>query len=165
MLLEIGDWILDADIRLTMELSVSQAKAHCDCGYCRNFYAAVDAVYPSMRVFLSQFGLDIEGPDELSPFEPTIYEATYIVQGSIRQKGTMPLYIDGIPLFVKTAAEADLDTEHPEPYFALCIGLMELPWVLDEPADEVISPANEEAYLQRMQRKLLARIGEDALYS
>lgn len=165
MILEIGDWVLDADIQLTMELSVSQAKEHCDCGYCRNFYASVDAAYPSMRTFLSQFGLDIEGPDELSPFEPTIYEATYIVQGNILRAGSTPLFIDGVPLLVKSAKEADLDTVHPEPYFALCVGLMELPWTLTEDRDEVVSPANEDAYLQRMQRKLLERLQNDTFYS
>ena len=165
MFFEIGDWVLDVDVPFTMELSVSQAQEHCTCGYCRNFYAAVDTCFPSMRPFLAKFGLDIEGPDELCPFEPTIYEATYIVQGSIRQKGTMPLYIDGIPLIIKTALEADLGTEHPQPYFALCIGLMELLWVLEESQEDVISPANEAAYLERMQNKLLARAENEEIYS
>lgn len=44
MLIELADWKMDVDIPLTMLLSDKQAKEHCACGYCRNFYAAID--YP-----------------------------------------------------------------------------------------------------------------------
>lgn len=154
----LADWVLDVDIPLTMELSVGQAKDHCDCGYCRNFYAAIDAAYPSLRPFLARFGIDVEGPDELCPFEPTIYEATYIVQGRILGEGSLPLRIDDIPLTIRPAETADIHTEHPMPYFTLCAGLMELPWVLSEPMDQVVSPANEEGFLRRMEQKLLSRL-------
>ena len=165
MQIELADWILNVDVPLTMELSVNQAKEHCDCGYCRNFYAAVDAACPNLRSFLMQFGLAIDGPDELCPFEPTIYEATYIVQGSIVQYGKQNLSIDGIPLYIRSSADSDMCTEHPEPYFTLCIGLMELPWLLEEPMHEVVSPANEEEYLQRMEKKLLIRFDQCELES
>lgn len=155
MHISLADWLLDVDVPLTMALSVGQAKEHCDCGYCRNYYAGLDHAFPGLRPFLAKFGLDAEGPDELCPFEPTIYEATYIVQGRILRHGKEQLRIDQIPLYIYPAAEADMCTEHPEPYFVLRIGLMELPWSLNEPMDQVISPANEEAYLQRMQTKLL----------
>lgn len=154
----LADWVLDVDIPLTMELSAGQAKDHCDCGYCRNFYAAIDSAYPSLRAFLARFGIDVEGPDELCPFEPTIYEATYIVQGKLVTKGSQSLRIDDIPLAISSAETADIHTEHPLPYFTLCVGLMELPWVLDEPMEQVISPANEEGFLERMEQKLLMRL-------
>lgn len=165
MLIELGDWKLEADVSLTMALSVAQAKEHCTCGYCRNFYSAIDKAYPGLRPFLSRFGIDVEGPDELCPFEPTIYEATYIVQGYIVQKGSQQLYFDGIPLLIQSASESDICTEHPAPYFTLTIGLLELPWLLLEPMADVISPANEDAFLQRMQKKLLKRLDKEQICS
>lgn len=165
MHLTLGDWLLDVDIEMTMSLSVAQAKAHCNCGYCRNFYAALDEEYPSVRPFLTNFGLDAEGPDELCPFEPTIYEATYIVQGQILRFGTQKIRVDGVPLDIMSLLQADMFTEHPEPYFTLRLGLMELPWKLPEPMGQVVSPANEEAYILRMQRKLLSRLEAETIIS
>ena len=165
MLIELADWKLDVDVPLTMVISGSQAKEHCTCGYCRNYYAAIDQAYPSIRPFLSQFGIDVEGPDELCPFEPTIYEATYIVQGHILQMGKQPLCIADIPLVIGSSSESDIYTEHPTPYFTICIGLMELPWLLEEPMSDVISPANEDGFLERMQKKLLLRLDTDQISS
>lgn len=165
MHIALADWLLDVDIALTMELSAGQAKDHCDCGYCRNYYAGIDWVYPNLRPFLARFGLDAEAPDELCPFEPTIFEANYIVQGQILHSGKESLYIDRIPLEICSSNIADMCTEHPEPYFVLRIGLMELPWSLTEPMDQVISPANEDAYLQRMQQKLLHRLEAEQITS
>lgn len=165
MEISLGDWLFDVNVPLNMEISAEQAKDHCMCGYCRNYYAAVDEAYPSLRPFLSRFGLYIEGPDELSPFEPTIYEASYIVNGSILFEGSSEIRIDNIPVSVLTSEAADMDTERPEPYFVLTVGLMELPWLLDEDPKEVISPANEEQYLQRMQQKILKRLQNSDLIS
>ena len=165
MLIELADWKMDVDIPLTMLLSDKQAREHCTCGYCRNFYAAIDSVYPMLRPFLLKFGIQVEGPDELCPFEPTIYEVSYIVQGRVMHEGKQPLYIDGVPLKIQTSQQSDICTEHPEPFFVLSVGLMELPWLLEEPMSEVISPANEEEFLSRMQKKLLARIPNDSLLS
>ena len=39
------------------------------------------------------------------------------------------------------------------------VGELELPWVMDEPWEDVISPANEPEFLERMYRKLMARSG------
>lgn len=158
IVLGINDWLFDVDVTETMKISGAQAQEHCMCGYCRNYYASVDGNYPGLRGFLAQFGADVEGPDELCPFEPTIYEASYIIQGEILQYGTHPFTVDGIPVKVVDGESADMDTEHPEPYFVLIIGLMELPWALEEDAAEVISPANEDAFLQRMTQKLMARL-------
>ena len=161
----VNDWIFEADVSLNMDISSAQAKDHCTCGYCRNYYSAIDKVCPTLRPFLANFGIDIEGPDELSPFDPTIYEASYIINGTIAQSSDSEFYIDAIPVKVLSHQQADMDTERPEPYFVLVIGLIELPWVLQENPADVISPANDEDYLQRMQNKLLARMYEDNLTS
>lgn len=165
MHLALGDWLLDVDVESTMTLSAAQAKDHCDCGYCRNYYVSLDEAYPSIKPFLMKFGLDAEAPDELCPYEPTIYEVSYIVQGEILRFGTQNLRIDGIPLSIFSSQQADLYTEHPQPYFVLCIGLMELPWKLSESMDQVVSPANEEEYITRMQQKLMLRADDKTIVS
>lgn len=165
MILELGDWVFDVDMPTNMTHSATQANDHCDCGYCRNFYASVDGAYPALRSFLTRFGLNVEGPDELCPFEPTIYEVTYVVNGSVLARGTQEIYVGDAPVTVQASAEADLETERPLPYFTLCIGLLELPWLLDEPMEDVVSPANEPEYLERMWNKLLRRAGEDSVSS
>lgn len=165
MQIQLGSWVFDVDISLNMQITAQQAKEHCTCGYCRNYYAAIDGAYPALRRFLSDFGIHVEGPDELCPFEATIYEASYIVNGSILHSSQEKIFIDSVPVRVLSSMEADMDTIRPEPYFVLVIGLIELPWLLDEPADQVVSPANEECYLQRMQDKLLKRAAAEDLYS
>lgn len=165
MQMNLADWLLDVNVALTMSLSLPQAEDHCTCGYCRNFYSAADLELPKLRSFLSEFGIDMEGPDEFCPFEPTIYEATYIVQGNILRRGTEKLHIDGVPLSVLSADEVDFETSHPSPRFALKIGLFELPWVLDESAEDVISPANCPECIQRMEQKLLRYSLENDLTS
>lgn len=155
MILRLGDWVLDADIPATMERSGRHASDHCQCGYCRNFYETIDGVYPSVRPFFAQFGVDIEGPDEFCPYEPNICEATYVVHGQILQNGSQNISVDGIPILI--SAQLDLDHTPPQPSFGITIGLMELPWVLDEPMEDVISPANDPACLDRMWKKLLKR--------
>lgn len=161
MVMQIGGWTLDVDVALNMQITSAQAEDHCTCGYCRNFYETIDSSCPSLRPFLAKLGVHVDGPDELSPFEPTIYEASYIVNGKILKRSEQKLYIDGVPVKIVDAVHADMDTIRPEPYFVLVIGLIELPWVLDEDPSQVVSPANEEQYLQRMQRKLMSRAAED----
>ena len=73
------------------------------------------------------------------------------------------LYVDGIPVRILKSDAADMDTERPEPYFVLLFGLMELPWLLDEPAEDVISPANDPAYIERMKEKLIKLMNETEL--
>lgn len=165
MIIHLGDWELDADVETNMHYSSVQAQDNCRCAYCRNFYATVDNVCPSLRSFLLQFGVDINGPDEICPFEPTIYEAVYIVNGQILKKGSWQISVDGIPVQIKSMEESDMDTVRPAPYFTLTVGLVELPWVMDEPMEEVISPANEEAYMERMWKKLLVRLSDEGIQS
>ena len=76
------------------------------------------------------------------------------------ERGTQAMYVDGIPLRIFSSQNADMDTERAEPYFVLQFGLMELPWSLNEPACDVLSPANEPAYIQRMNEKLLKLLQE-----
>ena len=166
MILSIDDWRFDVDLAATMEYSAAEAAEHCDCAYCRNFYEAVDDAYPGLRLFLAQFGLDIEAPDELMPFDTEdgmSYDAVYAVCGKILTVGReMIACCDAY-----VAPEADAQIEHS--CFKLCFYLtvndLHMPWVLDEPMKDVISPANQPAFLKRMWDKFLGKQPKSKLNS
>lgn len=80
------------------------------------------------------------------PLEPTLIAACYRITGEILTTGTAALHVDGVPI---RPEPADSST------FFLWIGEMELPWNQEEPMDEVISPANQPEFLERMAQKVL----------
>lgn len=151
MVLQIDDWIFRIDLERTKEHSSFVSGEHCTCSYCENFYRTVGTVYPALKDFLGQFGIVIDGPSEMYPIEPTLYLAGYRVFGEVLTYGTGPMMTDGVPV---TAEPVD------EFHFMLEVGEMPLPWVLQEDPDEVISPANEPEFLEKMYRKLLLRNGD-----
>ena len=158
MILQIDDWKFEIDLTATMEYSAAEAADHCICAYCRNFYASVDGTYPDLRPFLARFGINIEAPDELIPyFPPTECEAYFAVCGRIVEQGSGPIVINGLTVFPQQPQEAMVNTGMTHPYFFLLAGLMRLPWVLDEPMEEVESPANQPFFTRRVWNKLLGR--------
>ena len=165
MIISIEDWVFDLDMTATMEHSAKEAAEHCDCAYCRNFYTAVDVTYPQLRPFLSQFGLDIEAPEELMPFEPKLYLSCYAVEGQIVKKGSPLIMVDGVKVMPETAKDAMINCGIHTPYFVLSVGPITLPWVLDEPMEDVISPANLPSFLKRMWDRLLRRQRKDIMSS
>lgn len=166
MILEIGDWKFDIDLTTTMEYSANEAADHCACAYCRNFYATVDDTYPDLRPFLAQFGIDIEGPDELIPyFPPSECEAYYAVGGRIVKQGSGPIMINGLTVFPQLPQEAMVNTRITGPRFFLFAGMMYLPWVLDESMEEAESPANRPSFMKRIWSRLLGRQTKDDIIS
>ena len=115
MIVKIDDWKFDVDITATMAYSAAEAAEHCTCGYCRNFYAAVDAVYPNLRRFFAEFGVHIEAPEELIPYEPTLMEGSYAVCGRVLGVGSKPIEIDGLVIGIMQPHEIHLNTGCPGP--------------------------------------------------
>ncbi len=148
MVLQIDDWVFRVDLDKTKEHSSFVSSEHCTCGYCENYYRSISAAYPGLPSFLSGFGIFIDGPSEMYPIEPTLYLAGYRVFGEIVSYGKAPMMVDGVPV---TAEPVD------DVHFMLEVGEMYLSWVLEEDMNEVISPANEPEFLERMYRKLLLR--------
>ena len=148
MILTVDDWVFDIDSEKTKEHSSFAFASHCTCGYCDNYYRAVEQVYPNLHPFLQQFLVDIQGPSEMYPFEPTLCLLGYKVYGSILQYGNGPILVDGVPVMPVLREEGLIMLE---------VGEMELPWLLDEDMDEVISPANEPEYLENMYRIMIKR--------
>ena len=152
MILNIDDWKFDVNVEDTRVHSSFSASRHCTCGYCENFYRAVGYASPGLREFLARFGVDIEGPVEMYPFEPTICLAAYRVTGRILQYGKDTIMVDHVPV---------LPVPEDDRQFKLEVGELELPWVLLEDPDEVVSPANEPEFLERMYEKLFQRRSGD----
>lgn len=165
MIFTFGDWCISVDIDRTREYYNKKIHDRCQCGYCRNFCEAIDDVYPEFRQFLSAFGVHIEAPNELMPFEPTLFEATYCICGSILQRGKKPISFDRFFIKPLEMSELDFDTHCPRPCIAFVTSVLELPWVLDEDMNEVISPANDPEYLQRVWNRWLNLVTEDQMYS
>ena len=146
MTINLADWSFLVDVGATAEHTARCASDHCLCGYCRNYYETLDLAHPSIRPFLARFGIHAEGPSELMPLEPTLMAACYRVTGRILKTGTAALHVNGVPI---RPEPADSTT------FFLWIGEMELPWCQDEPMSDVISPANQPEFMERMAVKFL----------
>lgn len=165
MELTVGGWKFRVNTEETASYSKAVWKDHCTCGYCRNFYATILEAYPKLQLFLSQFGMDALTPEELMPIEPNLCIASYCISGTVLHNGNGPIDIGGITFTVTTQEQADYDTACKIPYFVLTTGFLDLPWVLEEDMNEVVSPANEPEYLQRMANKLLGDIAPEEIFS
>ena len=146
MVITLADWQFSVDVDATLEYTHKCSLDHCTCPYCKNFYENIDRAEPSLRPVLSRFGIFLNGPCEVMPFEATLVAACYRVTGQIQNRGASELHVNGIPI---RPEEADDTT------FFLWIGPMELPWTQEEEMDEVLSPANQPEFLDRMMHRLL----------
>ena len=150
MVLQIDDWIFRVDMEKTKEHSSFVSSEHCTCGFCENYYRTILGVCPGLKEYLYQFGILVDAPSEMYPIEPTLYLSGYRVTGEILQWGSGPIMISGVPVTAEPSTNGT---------FLLEVGELALPWVLNEDMDEVISPANEPEFLERMYRKLAVRGG------
>ena len=150
MILQMDDWIFQIDLEDTAAHSSFVSSEHCTCGYCRNYYQTIEDACPALKGFLQRFGVLIDAPSEMYPIEPTLYLSGYRVTGEILQWGSGPMMAGDVPVTAEPSTNGT---------FLLEVGEVMLPWVLDEDMDEVISPANEPEFLERMYRKIALRSG------
>lgn len=166
MTISVADWIFDVDIASTMSYSAKVWENHCTCGYCRNFYETMNTEYPLTKAFLKKFGMNSLTPEEMSPIEPTLCILSYCICGTVVKRGIYPIDSGDVVFSVTTDAQNPLyEPLFGKPFFVLTTGLLELPWVLDENMDDVISPANEPEYMQRMMNRLLENADFDPIIS
>ena len=157
MIIELFDWKFEVDVERTMARSQLEAAEHCNCAYCRNFYATVDKENPELRYFLAEFGVEIEAPDVLYPYdigEEMCYEGEYVVFGRILIQGSAGITVGGA--YIYPTIESTHSVE--QPHFVLSMQGLELPWMLDEPLQDVVSTANEPSFLKEMWQRLLSRL-------
>ena len=165
MILNIQDWVFYVDIPATMAYSAELCADHCECGYCKNYYQAVRQCYPSLVPYLLRFGINIEGPVDFLPIEPTLCIVSYAVCGRILTHGKNLIDLGDISLSVQQSSELDYSLSCGDPYFVFTTNALKLPWLLDEDMNEVISPANEPECLERMWCKLLDSAEFDSFQS
>lgn len=146
MVISLADWDFHVDVDATLDYTHKCSLDHCTCPYCMNFYENADKTHSSLRPVLSRFGIHLNGPCEVMPFEPDVVAAAYRVSGRIVKFGDSRLYVDDVPL---RPEEGDGNT------FLLWVGPMELPWTQNEDMFEVLSPANQPEFMDRMMLKLL----------
>lgn len=132
MILEFSDWIFNIDTDATAQYYFEESSDRCECGFCRNFYATVDMFYPDLRFFLKKFSIDPGIPEMLLPFRSTLYQASYYTFGKILRYGSGPILVNGVTVTVEEGEEPDSILLH--------IGLMELPWILEEDPSEERTP-------------------------
>lgn len=146
MVIRLSDWQFLVDTAETDRYTHNCSLDHCTCPYCQNFYENMDRAEPALRPVLSKFGVYLDGPCEVMPFEPALVAACYRVTGQILSRGTSALHINGIPLRPEEANETS---------FFLWIGPVELPWTQEEDINAVISPANQPEFMDRMMQRWL----------
>jgi hypothetical protein len=148
MVLEFDGWKFRVDVTATMENTTKNSADHCDCAYCRNFYGSVDGTYPALRPSLGRFGIYLDGPSEVMPLEPTYILACYRVHGEIVSRAGEDFWLDDVRFTVECADDGT---------FLLWVGELDLPWILEEDMDEVVSPANLPEFMDRMRKVYLQR--------
>ena len=154
--LSIADWGFQVDMAATRDYTMKCSTDHCLCPYCRNFYDTVDGAHPRLRSVLEGFGIYLDGPCEVMPVEHDLILAAYRVTGSITHVGKLRLYVDEVPLIPEAGENGT---------FLLWAGPMDLPWIQDVAPEDVISPANQPEFLDRMTQKLLSLMDFDAIES
>ena len=156
MILKLGDWRFRVDVEATAERTRKYSYEHCQCSYCKNFYDAIDVAYPELRPVMEHFGVNLEGPCELMPFEPTLMLACYRVDGQILQWGKSQLSVKGVTILPEAGDEET---------FLLWVGEVKLPWLQKEAVEDVVSPANLPEFLSRMQEIWSIRHGTTLIHS
>ena len=154
MILKLADWRFRVNVEATSERTRKYSYEHCQCSYCKNFYDAIDVAYPELRSVMESFGINLEGPCELMPFEPTLMLACYRVDGEILQWGKSQLFVKGVQLLPEAGDDKT---------FLLWVGEVKLPWLQEEPEEDVISPANLPGFLDRMEEVWLLRHGAESI--
>ena len=154
--ISIADWQFRVDRDATRDYTMKCSTDHCLCPYCRNYYETVDASHPRLRSVLDGFGIFLDGPCEVMPLEHNLILAAYRVTGIVAQTGNMRLFVDDVPLIPEESGNGT---------FLLWAGPMELPWMQDVAPEDVISPANEPEFLERMTAKVLMLLDTDFMNS
>lgn len=154
--ISIADWQFRVDRDATRDYTMKCSTDHCLCPYCRNFYETVDSINPRLRRILDGFGIFLDGPCEVMPIEHNVILAAYRVTGTIVRAGKLHLFVDDVPL---------IPEESENGTFLLWTGPMELPWVQHIAPEDVVSPANEPEFLERMTARVLSLLDTDTINS
>lgn len=163
MIIEIDDWKFDVDMEYTRRYN--QTIEQCQCPNDRNYYAAVDQVFPELRSFLARFGVDVVRPEEIFSVEqedePVNYISWYTVKGKILQLGGYEIDIGPVHILPQHRNEVslpnpDCDKDDPNSWFVLSVMDIWLPLVLDEPMPKGLPPVK--TWFDRILEKVFRRM-------
>ena len=151
--IEKDDWKFSVDIEKTKEYY--RTHSICECADCRNFYAQAEEKLPKLKEFLSDFGVDISRPDEISSFtyenEIDYNVVYYTVCGKIVEDSKYEIDIyDNLFLSIVVHDDIAPPNEQTGQYFTFSVFQIRLPWVLDEP----LNPTVKERVFDKIRRLL-----------
>ena len=141
---------IDANKRYYREHSL------CNCNEDRNFYEASKKYFPELTKLLSQIGVLIERPDEISSsaVENMIdYQfVAYTVMGKMENKDKYELELldNGTQLKIVIDNWYVPNEQKTEDYFTLTVYNIKLPWALNEPFPEEKSIKKVFSQIKRM---------------
>ncbi|MBE6718114.1 MAG: hypothetical protein E7574_02510 [Ruminococcaceae bacterium] len=126
--------------QVDLDKTIDYYKKHslCECVYCENYYVQIRGKFPKLEAFLSDFGVDISRPDEISSFESDneidYINVDYTVCGKVVNMGTYKIDIDD-NLFLSIVITDGFATPNDQTsdYFTISVCNIKLPWVLDKP--------------------------------
>ena len=135
-------WKFSVDIEKTREYYENLSL--CDCGECRNYYLQIEEKLPKLKEFLSEFGVDISKPDNLSSctYEGEIdyFSVYYTVCGEITESSKYEIDIyDNLFLSIIASDDTAPPNEQTGDYFTFSVMQIRLPWILNEPFPDSVA--------------------------
>ena len=132
-------YVFDVDIKKTADYYKSHSL--CECEYCKNFYEQIKGKFSKLEAFLSDFGIDISKPDEMSPLESDdiieYLSVDYTVCGKVATMGHHEIHIHDNQLLSLIITDGFVSpNEQTADYFTISVHNIELPWILDRPFKE-----------------------------
>ena len=152
------DYLFEAAVEKTADYYRTHSLCECDC--CMNFYAQISGKFPKLESFLSDFGIDISKPDEITGVEldntVQYISVDYTVCGKVAAMGQKMIDIhDGQLISLVITDGFASPNEQTSEYFTISINNLEFPWVLDKPFPEPIRCKAPKSPIKEFFRKIL----------
>lgn len=130
------EYVFDVDIEKTIEYYKTHSL--CECDYCQNFYSQIKGKFSKLEFFLSDFGIDVSKPDEISSVENDnviqYISVDYTVSGRVLNMGQYEIDIQDAQFLSLVITDGfACPNEQTSEYFTISVNNIELPWVLDKP--------------------------------
>lgn len=160
MIIQKDGYVLDVDVKATDKYSKEHSL--CDCNEDRNLYAQIRERFPKLTAFLAEFGLLIDRPDETGSCAVNDYIdyhfISYTVIGNILEsdKYEIDMFDGGLFLNIVIDNWYVPNEQKTDRYFTVTVYGVDLPWVLDEPFPESVTPKKVGSLLERI-KKLFCR--------
>ncbi len=140
IIIEKDDWKFSVDVEKTKEYYKTHSL--CECADCRNFYTQIEEKLPKLKEFLSEFGVDVTRPDEISSIdlegEIDYLKVDYTVCGEIIEGDYEIDIYDNLFLSIVVNDDCVCPNEQTGKYFTFTVFQIVLPWVLDEPLNPTV---------------------------